>query len=356
MNFYFLCATQSSNVGDLLINKMLIDELCRYGYVYVDCYNISAEFKKYILDNNKAIDVYGTNGFSIKKGNIIQFCFFLRKANIGCFTQSPGPLGKLTKSYAIYFKLISYILKFLKIKYYLIGNCCSKSRLLNENISINNADGYYLRSKSSLAYLKKCGINNVHYIPDLAFLYRRNALITDEAKTAVLCFRETKLDYNKFIEWLKCIISLLHINGYRVEFIYQVYKDKEFTYKLQEDLSKMFKDLIFNVNILWYNNINYYSGKTVVISNRLHSLLLAAVHNAIPLAFSDNTTEFVKINDVYNSIFRNNASDLFLSIDSFSKIQNVLNNIDVIKANIVSIVDYNLSLCEDTIKEICNKL
>ena len=37
-NFYFLCITQPSNLGDLIINKMLVDELCRYGKVYVDAY------------------------------------------------------------------------------------------------------------------------------------------------------------------------------------------------------------------------------------------------------------------------------------------------------------------------------
>ena len=356
MNFYFLCATQPSNMGDLLINKMLIEELCKYGYVYIDCYNIPIAFKRYILENDKTIDIYETERFSIKKGNIIKFCHFLKKNDIKCFTQSPGPLGKLSRNYALYFKIISYILKFFKIKYCLIGNCCSKAIAFKEGISINNADAYYIRSKSSLEHLMHHNIKNVHYIPDLAFLYRCKALITQDSKIVTLCFREIKADYNLFIEWLKHVVSLLTTNGYRIELVYQVYKDKDFTYKIQHELSKEFKNIILVKNILWYDNINYYSGKTIIISNRLHSLLLGAIHNAIPLAYSDNTTEFLKIKDVYNSIFNNFSSELFISMNSWSKLQNIINNYKSIKNHISEVSDYNSLLCHETIKEICSKI
>ncbi|WP_373941208.1 hypothetical protein OEG92_15795 [Polaribacter sejongensis] len=36
MKIYFLVATQHDNLGDLLINKMLINEISKYGTVYVD--------------------------------------------------------------------------------------------------------------------------------------------------------------------------------------------------------------------------------------------------------------------------------------------------------------------------------
>ena len=352
MNFYFLCATQATNLGDLVINKMLIDELCKYGYVYVDCYNIPLQFKKYILENSNVIDVYNTTGFSIKKGNIFKFCLFLKKANIKCFTQSPGPLGRLSRRYSLYFKVISYILKCFKIRYYLIGNCCSAAIASNERLSINYANAYYLRSKSSLKYLINCQIKNVAYIPDLAFLYRDKAIISQENKIATLCFREVKSDYNSFIEWLKQIISLLKIRGYNIEFIYQVYKDKDFTYKIQEDISKRFKNISLAENITWYDNLCYYSGKTIIISNRLHSLLLGAIHNAIPIAFCDNSPEFLKIKDVYDSIFSDYSSNLFISKNSYSNLKYIINNSKVVQEHIIRMADHNALLCHDTIKEI----
>ena len=70
MNSYFICATQPSNLGDLIINKMLIDELCRYGNVYVDAYGIPAEFKSIILRNNNAIDVDGYLNITVKRFGI----------------------------------------------------------------------------------------------------------------------------------------------------------------------------------------------------------------------------------------------------------------------------------------------
>lgn len=355
MNFYFLCATQPYNVGDLLINKMLIDELCKYGTVYVDCYNIPDTFKCYILENNNAIDVYKMSGFSVKNGDIISFCFFLLRNNIKYFTQSPGPLGKLSKSYSLYFKLISCLLKSIKIKYCLIGNCCSNSLALNEKISIRNADIYLVRSGSSLRYLSKCGIKNVHYIPDLAFLYREKALIMDSHKVVTFCFREIYSNYDSFVEWLKRIIRLLHDRGYRIEFIYQVAKDKSFLIKIKNDLSDM-PDISFIEDIIWYDNIQYYSGKSIIISNRLHSLLLGVIHNAVPLALCYNDARDAKIVDVYNSVFKDLSTELIVSEDSVDKIEKILSNIDCVKDKIVKIADCNSKMCHHIINKLCHSV
>lgn len=354
MNFYFLCATQSSNLGDLLINKMLIDELCKYGNVYIDCYNIPSAFKDYILENKKTIDIYKIFKFSLKKGNIIRFSIFLKKQNIKYFTQSPGPLGKLSKNYAIYFKLISYILKIKRIKYFLIGNCYYKSIANNEKISINYADAYYVRSMSSLRFLSNKHIKNVHYIPDLAFLYRSQAIITNDEKIATFCFRNVHLKYDCFIRWLKDTITILQTKGFCVEFIYQVHKDSDFYYKMINDLRE-YKNIIFHEEILWYNNINYYSGKSLIISNRLHSLLLGTIHNAIPIAFCDDSMEALKIKDIYYSIFHDFSTKLFISINStVGNMDAILDNVNSIKEHISQIADYNYSLCCNIIREMFN--
>lgn len=351
MNFYYLCATQSSNVGDLLINKMLIDELCKYGNVYIDCYNIPNTFKQYILENKRAIDIYEISGFSLKKGNIIKFYKFAKKTNIHIFTQSPGPLGKLSKSYSLYFKVISKILKLLKIRYYLIGNCCSKSIAAHEKISISNADNYLVRSDSSVQYLLKLGIKNVQYIPDLAFLYREKAQISDDKKTVTLSFREVNIDYFIFIKWLKQVLSILKNNGFHAELIYQVHKDKEFATKLKSDLCKEC-NITFVDEIIWFNKINYYSGKSIVISNRLHSLLLGALHNAIPLALCDRNMELAKITDVYNTSFKEISDDLLISTDSINKIEHILSSLTYYKEHLRKIVDYNSELCHEKIKQL----
>lgn len=67
MNSYFICATQPTNLGDLVINKMLVDELCRYGKVFVDAYGLPEEFTKYLFENKNAVDVYDTYHLSVKK-------------------------------------------------------------------------------------------------------------------------------------------------------------------------------------------------------------------------------------------------------------------------------------------------
>lgn len=66
MNSYFICATQPTNLGDLVINKMLVDELCRYGKVFVDAYGLPEEFTKYLFDEKIAefAIILELNGYS----------------------------------------------------------------------------------------------------------------------------------------------------------------------------------------------------------------------------------------------------------------------------------------------------
>lgn len=66
MNTYFICATQYTNLGDLMINKLLIEELCKYGKVYVDASSVPSSFKKPLLENPNSIDVFNEYGITVK--------------------------------------------------------------------------------------------------------------------------------------------------------------------------------------------------------------------------------------------------------------------------------------------------
>lgn len=67
MNIFFICASRYDNLGDLIINKLLIDELCTYGTVYVDTYHVPFHFVNYLLSNSNAVDAYSEFYVSAKK-------------------------------------------------------------------------------------------------------------------------------------------------------------------------------------------------------------------------------------------------------------------------------------------------
>jgi hypothetical protein len=130
--------TQPTNVGDLVINKMMINELSKYGRVFVDCYNAPDNFRRELLSNsNNLVDVYREYGISLKKLDLLRFYRLIKKENVDLFVTSPGPIGggrssNKLRSYAL--KLINKTIKFAGIKHYSIGNCCSGAIRLHQKI------------------------------------------------------------------------------------------------------------------------------------------------------------------------------------------------------------------------------
>jgi hypothetical protein len=86
---YYLLATQHGNMGDLLINKMLIDELTKYGDVYVDCAGVNDKFKEFIF---KKKNVYSANDYfnaSLKRISFFKVLFQMKEFEY--FFRTPGP-------------------------------------------------------------------------------------------------------------------------------------------------------------------------------------------------------------------------------------------------------------------------
>lgn len=354
MNIYYLCLTQQSNMGDLVINRMLIQELGKYGTVYVDCYGVSKNFKHYILNSQNTIDVYKEYGISLKKAKLIKFADFTKRFDIRLFVQSPGPIAEpdsfLTK---MYLRLVYKWVKMNHIPFYRIGSCCSaimarKNKLHNCNVSY-----YFLRAKNTVEYMKSLGYNNVNYIPDLAYLLPTENL-TDKKKIAVINFREIKTDLSTFMSWIKEVVGLLILNGYTVELYYQVQKDKIFMQAIYDNLSEY--NVIFRDNILWFNNIDYYADKELVISNRLHSVLVGASYGVIPIAYIDTDALIAKIKDIFLSSFYGKHSDYITTNRSLDVIKKALKNKEKYQMQVSYIFRKNKLLCQNIIKSIIENI
>lgn len=354
MNIYYLCLTQQSNMGDLVINRMLIQELGKYGTVYVDCYGVSKKFKHYILNSQNTIDVYKEYGISLKKAKLIKFADFTKRFNIRLFVQSPGPIAEpdsfLTK---MYLRLVYKWVKMNHIPFYRIGSCCSaimarKNKLHNCNVSY-----YFLRAKNTVEYMKSLGYNNVNYIPDLAYLLPTENL-TDKKKIAVINFREIKTDLSTFMSWIKEVVSLLILNGYTVELYYQVQKDKIFMQAIYDNLSEY--NIIFRDEMLWYDNIDYYADKELVISNRLHSVLVGASYGVIPIAYIDTDALIAKIKDIFLSSFYGKHSDYITTNRSLDIIKKALKNKEKYQMQVSYIFRKNKLLCQNIIKSIIENI
>lgn len=356
MNSYFLCVTQPTNAGDLLINRMLVEELSLYGKVYVDCYNCPNDFRTILLgDSCNIIDVYKEYGISLKRLNLISFAKLIKQNKIVLYTQSPGPLdkpGKITVRFSL--SLIRRLLSLLRIPFVRIGCCCSKALSKRINVAENNNVQYYVRSYKGVDYLKQYRSDGIFYIPDLAFLYKYKATITSKKKIAIISFREISDNFELFIQWLKECISILSSNNYEIVLYYQVKKDRDFMLKIADQLDP--DNVVLKKEIVWYDDFDFYSDKTIVISNRLHCLLMGAIFNAIPYAYVDDNNLVRKIPDVFESSMGNDFRSFIGGVNDRLKLNVILEHINDYQSLLTQITNNNAYECRNTIKEIMYSL
>ena len=349
-NTYFLCRTQYVNVGDLLINKMLIDECCRYGKVYLDCPAAPDNFRKYLFDSNHIVDVNKTLNFSARSIKIWRLPNLIRKYKISVFLQSPGPItiinGLASKLFS---RVLHLFLNLSHVKRYRVGFCISAIEARRGKIKIASTSETYVRSLSGVNYLHSLGLSNVHYIPDLAYLLHYSVQPSEKRKIAILSFRAVKTNKTSFFNWLSEIIDYLLANNYQIEMYHQVKKDRDF----MEEVYHRFKHdgIVLRDNILWYNSLNYYADKDIVISNRLHSLLVGVVFNCIPMAYIDGNPLTNKINDVICSSLP--VPERFLSrSEESNKVIALINNRVKVREQLQQACQKNADLCRSTINSI----
>lgn len=302
MNSYFLCRTQYENLGDLIINKMLVDELCRHGKVFVNTATVPQSFSKPLLSSNKSIDVSSIGENINSSFNL--FSFFLRK-NIKLCTSSPGPVFDSVKR-SLRYRFLTFISNRLYnlfgVQRYYIGVCCS-------NLAITKADFYsyekaelYARSLNSVEYLKKyIGNKHVNYIPDLCFLLHYQVKPNLKKKITIFDIRLSDNNNAELLQWCTSMAEKFLIHNFTIIIYYQVERD----YNAAKGLYELLKgrNVVFRENIVWYEDMDFYADKMYVVSNRLHSLLIGAAYDVFPICLYQESISTAKLKDVFLSSF-----------------------------------------------------
>lgn len=348
INSYFICATQTSNLGDLVINKMLIDELCKYGKVFLDTNNISEDFKRPLLENPNVQDVK-TLGFSIKKPSLkglFMFLHLIKKYNIKVITRSPGPLTDTSFIIRLGFSMINLISRTCGANVIYIGNCCSEAISSDSPLKNTYMNQIFVRSKASKDYAKKFFNIPVEYIPDMAYLMPTPKFEYTKINKVAIDFRITKGDKDIIFKDINKIVDDFLNIGYSVELYYQVKGDKPFVEELYSLLKN--KGVTMRENILWYNDLDYYKDITFIVSNRLHSLLFGAVYGAIPIARITNDSRLSKIKDVFESSLSNEFTDNIFVTKPLD-VKKLVANKEHLKESLKKSLKNNKTLCEKII-------
>jgi hypothetical protein len=313
MKVFFSAYTCKGNTGDILINKLQIEEYARYAETYVDCTGMPSDFYNIIFKTKSPNikDFVKTYGISYRSKHMLQVLRLIKKEGFTHFTKSPGPYAYIK------FPIKTFIIRLIgalgywiaykhEMKVIALGidlNYEKESiwlqKINNRYFSIYNKLG--IRSVENTKLLSK-SLTNVQYIPDMAFLYPM-PIATPEIenrKRVALSFRMVD-NIGELTKKLKSICEFFRGRNYDIDIVYQVEKDLEFCQKLNNSMAQYSVSL--RQQLIDYNLLNVYTQYAFVFTNRLHVALMGAIHGAIPYAIISHDAKEHKLRCIFDSVF-----------------------------------------------------
>ena len=360
MKMYYSAYTNKGNIGDLLITKYQIDEYAKYGEVYVDCHGMPDSFCQVVFntESSNIRDFEKEYGCSYRSASIIKVLYMLNKDHFTHFCGSPGPKVSLGRPFRkMLFKLSGALIPELflssRIKMFAIGVDVKYD--LNSAFSrlnhwyFNRFDVIGLRSKTNYYSLKN-SFNNVRYVPDMAFLYPYFDTKTYCKINHRIAFSFRKIaDNGNLVKAISEMIKIVVENGFRIDIIYQVDEDKSFCEQiLQEIKCQNVSPVIKQID---FYSLNVYKQYDVVVSNRLHVLLMAAMNGAIPYALISHDSKENKIEYMFDTVF---SSQLINYIDEYENefFGRIFENLIKMKTVLLKDVDNQRQQCVMAFKEL----
>lgn len=352
----FIVATQYDNVGDLLINRCLIQEVSKHCTVYLDTKNVPRSFVKHLLVNSEIQELSTVTDISLKgKGAILLPVY--RRFNFDYLFKSPGPFGDI-KTFNAYLKNLFFwwifkAMNYRSCKSYLIGSDLVLNseydrkfhRLLSSQVEMS-----FVRSDRNIELLNAQGIKNVAYIPDMCFLMSQYVTKSVNKKKVGVSFRdlENPLLNEKLLILVKTFISYHLSEGFEVVIFHQVERDSEFNSFLYESCKDLGVISLRQDN-LGFDEIAFYNDMYSVVSNRLHVLLLAQMFGTIPIAMLDDHAKTSKIHNIYDSI---GLSELVFTDPKEFEPDKIYKEADLLVAKIESINTAQCQLASDIILKV----
>ena len=288
---FFSLSTQFENLGDLLINRELIELAAKNSQVYVDLSRCTPEFAQNL--NLEAL----SNVEVVKDGSTSLFKKMIRQQRSGTqcyyFLSPGGYFGGLNAKRTVSSWMNTALLGFfhkIGIRICLVG--VSYERLTSNYLMVLKLRSrmlfrHYIRDTASADYAEKKGLNYSGLIPDLAFYgYKPQAMANPQNKELKkICFSfradQQELQLHWIVGFLVVVESLLPHDA-EIILYSQVQRDDEVMKNIERrQLFKERKVQRLSASLGTLDDCQkILSECDVIISNRLHVLLLGAMCGA----------------------------------------------------------------------------
>lgn len=299
--FYSL-STQFDNLGDCIINQLVIEQSAHHSQVHVLCRGVPS-WLRVRLSGREGIVLYDAAG----KYFVSLFVRLIRRSNVS-FLFKPGHLGgrrgvlplvrlAASASFCRVFKLFGGRIVRAGCS---LGPDFSRSEQFFQKVIGRCHSVYGVRDDASIALATAFGIPGIVYTPDLAFLLPFSNGIGECRGRVAVSFRSRGWMASGFGSVLGHVQAFCGESGKTMTVIQQVMYDEQVTKTICSETgcdAVRFVQSEFGVNQVFGS----LRESEFMISNRLHSLLFGWASGVIPVAVVDDTVD-EKIVSLFGSL------------------------------------------------------
>jgi polysaccharide pyruvyl transferase WcaK-like protein len=324
MRILYLMKTQDSNLGDLLINKLLIDLLAeKADRMLFDVSGVSKQFREALI-----ADVRSPVIFATKRGLSYYLKLLFCRAYFDVIIAPPGHAGKVSWrhvvpiAFAIYYRLLG--VRYMRLGKSIPNNGGLGARL--EKLLVRLSHHTMVRDQGSLERIRSFkNQRNISCAPDLIVLLSGKEP-PNVAKNGglIVSFRFDYYPEEKRAGFVQQVAALAahyaRQHALPVTLTWQVERDEECVRAIAAELNAMGIETALR-EITLENLASSYCAASLILSNRLHVALTSLSLGANAWAVCDPAKDH-KIIDAFKEL---HLGDRLLSIDERDDLMSAAN-------------------------------
>jgi polysaccharide pyruvyl transferase WcaK-like protein len=403
---FYIAQTQYTNLGDLIINKTLIEQLKRYGKVIIDDRRVPDWYCQELgLRADERASFYGMNGLLLAWLCSLRALF---QRHVKTYLVVP-PGHAYSREKWLKPKILGALVYFVLLRL-VGGRICrfgvsigpfSKARELAEAWNSKMMYFYSVRDSISEHYARQIGINKVRYFPDLAWLLASSQLpggqqkktpdithsrtlnstpdgssdrtadstvsstadspsVSVEGEYVIFSFRkraQSGIKMQAYGDELYTTLDAIAATvcgqwGKTLMLAYQVDSDYEFCRDMQERYGDRYKVVLIEQKVDRRTMQDLYANASMVFSNRLHVLMFTLVYGSLPVAVVD----VEKNKKVVGILLDAGLKQLVLNIEQGPDVASTLPAIaaeaDLIKEKLILYREQTIKAADDMLKQV----
>lgn len=368
--FYSL-RTQYENLGDLIINKTLLNELRKYGELIVDDQGVPEWFCQEL-----GITAEERAGKRELKFNILVLLSgtktFFQPGVKTYLVTPPGHIYNstaITWTHAVKTVASAFLLSVLGVRACRfgasIGPFLGLAQLV-EKMQSQFMHFYSVRDTISETYARSIGVQRVEMFPDLAWLIEpqlNNKAVTSSNDYVVFSFRESSHNLDDSDNYKNCLYKMLDAivdlacNKWKknLAISYQVDRDRKVCQDIKSRYQNSCNVTFIEEKVDSLSMRSLYGNASMVFSNRLHVLMFAMASGSCPIAVVDAA----KHNKIIGIFADAGLSQLIIDIEKDPVEVEVLNQIiddsPAVKNKIALAFERNRDLAHTVLRRVMNQ-